>query len=54
MKGGMDETFWHSDGDAGMVGTNQKAFSILTSRVLDFLEEGNPEQSEKLDKPYEL
>lgn len=54
MKVGMDEIFWDNKGSAGMVGTNQKAFSILTSMILEFLEEGNPEQSKELGKPYEL
>lgn len=54
MPDGMDEIFWSTDGMAGVIGTNQKAISILTSKVLEFLEEGNAEKTAELNKPYEL
>lgn len=54
MPDGMNEIFWSNDGMAGLVGTNQKAFSILTSKVLDFLEEGNADKTEELKRPYDL
>lgn len=54
MIDGMDEIFWSSDGTAGVIGTSQKAWAILTSKVLEFLEDGNAEQTAELNKPYEL
>lgn len=54
MPDGMNEIFWSTDGVAGVIGTNQKAISILTSRVHEFLETGNADNSKELSKPYEL
>jgi DGQHR domain-containing protein len=54
MIDGMDELFWSNDGTAGVIGTSQKAWAILTSKVLEFLEEGNAETTEQLNKPYDL
>lgn len=53
----MNEIFWSPDGEAGIIGTSQKALAILTSKVLDSLETGNADNADKLKeshKPYEL
>lgn len=53
----MNEIFWSPDGEAGIIGTSQKALSILTSKVLYSLDRGNAENADKLktmSKPYEL
>jgi DGQHR domain-containing protein len=53
----MNEIFWSPDGEAGIIGTSQKALAILTSRVLDSLDKGNADNADKLkemSKPYEL
>ncbi len=54
MSDGMDEIFWSNDGTAGVIGTSQKAWAILTSKVLEALEEGNADTTEQLNKPYDL
>lgn len=54
MPDGMTDVFWSTDGLAGIIGTSQKAISILVNKVSQFLEEGNAEQTKELKKPYEL
>lgn len=54
MTGGMNDLFWESSGIAGNIGTSKKAFSLLTSKLIDYLEEGNKDDSIERKKPFDL
>lgn len=55
MPDGMNDIFWINDGVAGNVGTSKKSFSILTTKLFDYLEEGNlNEIEEEKKKPFDL
>lgn len=54
MSEGMKELFWDSNGVAGNMGTSKKAFSLLTVKLIDDLEEGNKEEGQQNIRPYAL
>ncbi len=41
MEKGMNDSYWNNNGQIGLAGTNQKAFSIIYKKLSDYLEEGN-------------
>ncbi len=51
---GMNDLFWESNGIAGNIGTSKKAFSLLTSKLIDYLEEGNKDDGIEKKKPFDL
>jgi hypothetical protein len=53
MPEGNNDLFWSINGVAGSVGTSQKSFGILTTRLFDYLEEGNPEEEADI-RPFNL
>lgn len=54
MKEGMDSTYWHVDGTAGLAGTSKKSFSIITNKLRESLEKGNNERDAKLMRLFKL
>lgn len=54
MTDGMNDLFWESSGIAGNIGTSKKAFSLLTAKLIDYLEEGNKDDSVEKNKPFNL
>lgn len=54
MTDGMNDLFWESSGIAGNIGTSKKAFSLLTAKLIDYLEEGNKEDTMENKKPFDL
>ncbi len=54
MPEGMNDLFWETAGVAGSVGTSKKAFALLTSKLIDYLEEGNEIEDEEMEKPFVL
>lgn len=53
MEMGMTSEYWSSLGEAGLVGTSRKSFSILTTRLREALEAGNKPEI-KPTRPFEL
>jgi hypothetical protein len=53
MKICMTSEYWHIEGEAGLVGTSRKAFSILLSRLRESVQEGNIETTAPT-RPFEL
>lgn len=53
MSDGNNDLFWSINGVAGSVGTSQKSFGILTAKLFEYLEEGNPEEETDI-RPFNL
>jgi DGQHR domain-containing protein len=47
MKNGMNDLYWSKNGQIGLAGTNQKAFSIIYKKLSEYLEEGNEKKIRK-------
>ena len=47
MEKGMNDNYWSNNGQIGLAGTNQKAFSIIYKKLLDYLEEGNVKKTKR-------
>ncbi len=53
MGEGIEEMFWSTDGVAGQLGTSRKAVQILSTKLIDWLEQGNSEE-ETPNRPFVL
>jgi len=47
MEKGMNDDYWSNNGQIGLAGTNQKAFSIIYKKLSEYLEEGNVKKTKK-------
>ena len=47
MEKGMNDNYWSNNGQIGLAGTNQKAFSIIYKKLSEYLEEGNVKKTKK-------
>lgn len=47
MEKGMNDDYWGSNGQIGLAGTNQKAFSIIYKKLSEYLEDGNVKKTKK-------
>ena len=47
MEKGMNDNYWSNNGQIGLAGTNQKAFSIIYKKLSEYLEEDNVKKIKK-------
>jgi len=47
MEKGMNDNYWNNNGQIGLAGSNQKAFSIIHRKLLGYLEKGNTKKTKK-------